>query len=142
MSSNLIDKYCNKNGIIKIKVNPCYTSFVGNVQNQYIDPINAAIEIGRRGMFKYKKRKFYPKFAIGTIMDAMRRLNKPRDVSYLKDCCNWMELRESVRKSELRYRATINDAQFGHRVVCNLIHGNMKKICFSSENVLSLCINS
>ena len=142
LSSRLITKHCNKNGIQKIEVNPCYSSFIGNIQYDYIDPINASIEIGRRGIFKYKKQNFYPKFSADTIMDAMSKLNPLRDVSFFKDCHNWVDAYKNAKKSELRYRATLTDTNRVPNVVCNLVHGNISKICFSSENFLSLPINS
>lgn len=140
LSTNLINKYCNKFGLIKIEINPCYSSFIGNLTNNFIDPVNSSIEIGRRGIFKYKKNNFYPKINIGTIMDTMSRLNniQHRDVSYLKDCNNWIEMYQKVRESGLRYRATIEDSQYQHNVVNNLIHSKIKKICFLKENNLSL----
>jgi IS605 OrfB family transposase len=52
--SNLISKYCQNLGIQLIQVNPAYSSFVGNLMNEYYDPISAAAEIARRGMI-YKK---------------------------------------------------------------------------------------
>jgi len=138
LSTYLINKYCNRNGLIKIEINPCYSSFIGNLTNNYIDPVNASIEIGRRGMFKYIKNNFYPKIEIGTIMDTMSRLNESRDVSYLKDCENWVEMYRKIQESGLRYRATIEDSQFDYQVVNNLIHSKIKKICFLKENNLSL----
>ena len=57
---NLIYKHCASNGINLIDVNPCYTSFIGNILHyEEIDPIAASMEICRRGMFKYTKF-FYP----------------------------------------------------------------------------------
>ena len=112
------------------------TYYYSNLTNNYIDPVNASIEIGRRGIFKYIKNNFYPKIDIGTIMDTMIRLNniKPRDVSYLKDCNNWIEMYRKIQESGLRYRATIEDGQFDYQVVNNLIHSKIKKVCFLKEN--------
>ena len=142
LSAKLIDKYCNKNGVIKIEIEPQYTSFIGNIEHQFIDPVNASIEIGRRGMFKYKKEKFFPEFNVDTIVNAMSRLNKSRDVSYLKDCTNWKEMYRNVQKSGLRYRAAMDDASHPSKVVGNLIHVNIAKILFSLENFVSLLINT
>lgn len=138
LSTNLINKYCNRNGIIKIEVNPCYGSFIGNLTNNYVDSVNASIEIGRRGINKYKKNNFYPSLNTGTIMNTMSRLNKSRDVSFIKDCKNWVEMYRKVRESGLRYRTTMEDSQYQHKVVNNIIHSKIKKICFSKENCTSL----
>lgn len=56
---NLIKKHCNINGNILIEINPCYSSFIGNLIYCYFDPLNAAIEIGRRGIIKYIKGMDY-----------------------------------------------------------------------------------
>ena len=127
ISSGLIDKYCNRLGIIKIEINPVYTSFIGNILHPYVDPINASIEIGRRGIFKFIKDMFYPEFDMGTILNTMSRLNQPRDVSVIKDRSNWVEAYREVAKSELRYRANIEDLVIKPHVVCNVLHSKAKK---------------
>jgi hypothetical protein len=64
--SNLI-KRLNIYNIKVHKVLPAYSSFVGNLQHDYTDAINASIEIARRG-YEYKilgnKNKFYPNFLV------------------------------------------------------------------------------
>jgi hypothetical protein len=142
LSESLINKYCNKLGIIKIMVNPCYSSFIGNMMYDYTDCVNASIEIGRRGIFKYTKDKFYPKLEVGTIMNAMSKLNELRDVSIIKDYGTWVKVYREVHKSGLRYRATLDDTSYFPNVVNNIIHSNIKKIWFSQEKCLSLNINS
>lgn len=130
LSIKAIDKYCNTSGIIKVEVNPCYSSFIGNVLHEYIDPINASIEICRRGMYKYEKNKFYPKVDIGTILNAMSRLNEEsRDVLDIKDEDTWIELYRKIRESGLRYRATMNDNE-NYQVVFNIGKDNLKKLVF------------
>ena len=79
---------------------------------------------------------------IGTITDTMSRLNESRDVPCIKDCKTWKEVYEKLHKSGLRYRATLNDISKTYKVVGNLFHLNISKICFSTENCLSLNINS
>jgi len=58
--TNIITKRCNETGIELIEVNPCYSSFIGNIQHPYGDSCSASVEIGRRGMYKYTKGMFYP----------------------------------------------------------------------------------
>lgn len=61
LTEYLINKHCNILGIDLIKVNPCYSSFIGNMTYNYFDPISSAIEIGRRAIIKYiKKSSIYP----------------------------------------------------------------------------------
>lgn len=55
LTTNLINKYCNSLGIKNIEVNPAYSSFIGNIQYDYFDPINASLEIARRAVVKYDK---------------------------------------------------------------------------------------
>lgn len=57
---NIITRRCNECGIELVKVNPCYTSFIGNIRHPYVDAVNASIEIGRRGLLRYISGTFYP----------------------------------------------------------------------------------
>jgi hypothetical protein len=105
------------------------------MQYEYIDPINASIEIGRRGIFKYNKGKFYPEFDTGTIVNAMSKLNELRDVSSIKDCESWVEMYREVRQSGLRFRATYDDTAMNHQVVFNIIHSKIRKDIFRPNNI-------
>lgn len=135
LSENLTNKYCNKLGIIKIGINPCYSSFIGNIMYDYVDPVNASIEICRRGMFKYDKKennisKFYPILDTGTIMDTVLLRNAASDVSFLKDSSSWVDSYQKIRKSGLRYRATMDDCKRPFNDVYNLSHSNICKRVF------------
>jgi len=55
LTQQLVNKYCNINGIIKIEVIPCYSSFIGNMVYEDYDPIAASLELCRRGIVKYIK---------------------------------------------------------------------------------------
>lgn len=55
-----VQKWCAIYGLKIIKVAPWYTSWIGNIKNNYIDPVNAAIEIGRRAYYKFKQEGQYP----------------------------------------------------------------------------------
>ena len=50
-----VKKHCHEKGIELRMVNPYLSSFIGNIQHELVDPANAAIEIGRRGLYKYVK---------------------------------------------------------------------------------------
>lgn len=57
---NTISRRCNETGIELLKINPCYTSFIGNIKHWFVDATNASIEIGRRGLHYYTEGTFYP----------------------------------------------------------------------------------
>ena len=108
---NLMQKHCNINGIELIKINPCYSSFIGNISYNYFDPVNAAIEICRRGLNKFKKgNNFYP-IITNTIIDTMiQRFGL--DVQVIKDCKNWIQLYKLFKQTKLKYRWQLNDTKF------------------------------
>ena len=61
LTVNLITKHCNVNGIIKIEVNPCYSSFIGNMIYSDYDAVSASLELNRRGIVRYiKGSSIYP----------------------------------------------------------------------------------
>ena len=91
---NSITKHCNEIGIIKLEINPVYSSFIGNIKYNYIDSINASIEIGRRGLNKFKKNdKLLPTITqqdIDTMSNLIKTIesnsiNQVRDVQFLID---------------------------------------------------------
>ena len=99
VTGSLINKYCNILGIQKVEVNPCYSSFIGNIQNSYFDPISSSVEICRRGILKFKKEGFYPKLNLSDF-NTMSNLinNQVRDVKGIKtelleklfECRTWV----------------------------------------------------
>jgi hypothetical protein len=105
-----IEKRCIESGIELVKIIPVYTSFIGNLMYDYFDATNAAIEICRRGMFKFIKGLFYPQIT-GTISDTMSRkfiqqkieLNL-RDAQIFKDCTKWDKLFKIASHNGLRWR--------------------------------------
>ena len=70
------------------------------------DPIAAAIEIGRRGMYKYiKGNNFYPVLTetiLDTVVEKFGELFP--DILTVKDCKNWIELYKLFKETEIRYR--------------------------------------
>ncbi len=72
LTTRLIEKHCNILGIVLEGVKAMYSSFIGNIQNNYSDSVNAAIEIGRRGFRKYLKGSIYPTIS-RTDLDTMSR---------------------------------------------------------------------
>lgn len=79
----MITKLCTQFGVELVKVNPSYSSFIGNIMYDYFDPINSAIEIGRRGLYKYiKNLTGYPLISKG-IIDTMEVIMKNNDIDVL-----------------------------------------------------------
>lgn len=134
-----IKKRCVEYGIELIEINACYTSFIGNLIYNYFDATNAAIEICRRGMFKFKTGLFYPKFT-GTISDTMSRFLiqqnielKPRDAQIFKDCNNWVSLYKIASDNVLRWRWGWDDVEKSYSTFSmNNIKSKVKLIRFSN----------
>lgn len=59
LTVNFIKKNINCMGLILREINPCYTSFIGNICYGFFDPISSSIEITRRGIFGFEGG-FYP----------------------------------------------------------------------------------
>ena len=105
-----ITRRCNESGIELVEVNPCYSSFIGNIQHPYSDPANASVEIGRRGLFKYTKGGFYPYI---TAEDMHTLEAKFGDVAACGTGCGWVETYKSLRKS-------VKDPDFSYRLRAGL----------------------
>ena len=114
-TTNLIQKYCNTIGLKLIAVNACYSSFIGNIKHGFFDPVNAAIEIARRGITKFiAKSGFYPPLERSDL-DTMNRLGL--DVQN-KTISTWVEAYKLFVKSKLRYRLELQD--------CNFLENNLR----------------
>ena len=100
-----IRRRCNESGIELVEVNPCYSSFIGNIQHPYVDACNASIEIGRRGLWKYNNGGFYPYI---TKEDSHTLDSKFGDVVDCSTVCNWVDIYKSLKGSfdgkEFSYR--------------------------------------
>lgn len=99
LSDQLLTKHTNKLGIKLIGVEPCYSSFIGNLIFMKYDPIAAAYELMRRGIVKFiKGRSFFP--------DTSRICLEKMD--YLKskniEINSWVQLFKKTTKAGLRYR--------------------------------------
>ena len=111
-----IRRRCNETGVELITVNPCYSSFIGNIQNGYADATNASIEIGRRGLYKYTNGGFYPQISEDDIHTLEAKFG---DVVECSTADNWVAIYKSlVRKfkpSEFaqRLRTRISQVQCG-----------------------------
>ncbi len=102
LTKQLITKWCNVLGIIKIEVNPAYSSFIGNLLHNDIDCIAASKEILRRGMFKFiKGNNFYPELSriIGERLNHLHQENID-----LNGITTWQAMFKLFSSAKLRYR--------------------------------------
>lgn len=104
-SLKIIAKKCKVYGLKRININPAYSSFIGNIKYPYFDPLNAAIEIGRRGIYKYIKNSFYPDIERSDI-DTMCRIGL--DVQN-KTISTWPQAYKLCKESGLRYRRDLKN---------------------------------
>jgi IS605 OrfB family transposase len=107
-----LQKRCNINNQKLFKVNPAYTSFIGNCMYDYVDPINASIEIGRRGFecIILKNKKFYPTFY---LKESLKHQWKETVNDIIN---NWRELFNLIKNSKLSYRISLNECNYSFDV--------------------------
>lgn len=99
LTSQLISKYVNTYGFKHIEVNPCYSSFVGNMCHVEYDPVASAKELLRRGIVKYiKGNSLYPEIV---------KINQQK-LTYLVgeniEFQNFVSLYKHITCTGLRYR--------------------------------------
>ena len=89
-------------GIKLFKVNASYSSVIGNVQHSYFDPINASLEIARRGysVIILKNKQFYPNFLL-----------KDQWKEHFSDVTDWKILFSNIKNSKMKYRVSLEDCQ-------------------------------
>lgn len=90
-----ITRRCNETGVELIEANACYTSFIGNIRHPYADATNASVEIGRRGMYKYKKGGFYPHITEADIRTLEAKFGDVVACSTVRD---WVEAYKSLTR--------------------------------------------
>ena len=100
---NNLEKRCSINGQKLYKVNPAYSSFIGNLQFNFDDPINASLEIGRRGFecIIKKTKQFYPELKLKEELKSQWK-----DKFNLDDFKTWKDLFGFIKNLELRYRVS------------------------------------
>ena len=87
-----------------VKVNPAYSSFIGNLiygNEMTPDMIAASIEIARRGYKKYEKNWFYPVFNIERLDEQWKQT-----LTGVKD---WKNAFLKIKNSKVKYRVLLND---------------------------------
>ena len=98
-----VRKQCVLNNIEFKEVNPVYSSFIGNLNYSYPDAIAASLELARRANFKYIKGKFYP----GLISKESLFNRWKESIDWMFK--SWKELFDIVKKSELKYRHSLEE---------------------------------
>ena len=103
----ILSKYF-KNKIFK--VNAAYSSTIGNCLYNYPDPINASLEIARRGfeVIILKKVKegvssFYPEFNLSMMREEIRNQTTHLELN------SWKELHTFLKNSKLKYRVSLDE---------------------------------
>ena len=87
-----------------VKVNPVYSSFIGNLvygDETTPDMVAASIEIARRGYKKYEKNWFYPIFDIDCLDEQWKQT-----LTGVKD---WKNAFLKTKNSKVKYRVLLND---------------------------------
>ena len=105
---SILSKYF-KNKIFKI--NAAYSSTIGNCLYNFPDPINASLEIGRRGfevIILKKKDKggmssFYPEFNLLKMREEIRNQTAHLELN------SWKELHAFLKNSKLKYRVSLDE---------------------------------
>ena len=133
---SVITRRCNETGIELIKVNPAYTSFIGNMRHPYADATNASIEIGRRGLHRYTKGAFYPSMDVGSL-STVEAEKFGADASG-ETCSSWVELRKSLQSRcqdkvdfEHRLRTALEDLPSESYSRFSMFSYNSKVICIT-----------
>jgi IS605 OrfB family transposase len=100
-----LEKRINSLGGKLFKVNPVYSSIIGNCMYEYSDPINASLEIARRGyeIIILKNKQFYPTF---WLKESLKHLWKEM-VNDIPD--NWKDLFVFIKNLKLKYRVSLNE---------------------------------
>ena len=102
--SNKLLILSNIYGYELIKVNPVYSSFIGNLvygDSTTPDMVAASIEIARRAYKKYEKNWFYPVFDIDCLDERWKQT-----LTGVKD---WRNAFLKIKNSKVKYRVLLND---------------------------------
>jgi hypothetical protein len=124
---NILSKYF-KNKLFK--VNAAYSSTIGNCLYNYSDPINASLEIGRRGfeviILKKKDKKgvssFYPEFNLSIMREEIRNQTAHLELN------SWKELHTFLKNSKLKYRVSLDEASSLHPMFYRKFYSKKSKV--------------
>ena len=104
LMANKLMMLSNIYGYELIKVNPVYSSFIGNLvygDAATPDMVAASIEIARRAYKKYEKNWFYPVFDIDCLDEQWKQT-----LAGVKD---WRNAFLKIKNSKVKYRVLLND---------------------------------
>ena len=105
-----------------------YTSIIGNLQHDSFDPVNASIEIGRRGMevIILKTKAFYPKMWIkDSFQEQWKQTEKESPMV-------WNEMFTWLKNLKVKYRVPLNKLINNFKVFSmNSKKSNVKQYCFT-----------
>ena len=104
LMANKLMMLSNIYGYELIKVNPVYSSFIGNSVYGHAatpDMVAASIEIARRAYKKYEKNWFYPVFDIDCLDEQWKQT-----LAGVKD---WRNAFLKIKNSKVKYRVLLND---------------------------------
>ena len=106
-----LEKRCLLNGVKLFSVKPQYTSQIGNLIHEYSDPVNASLEIGRRGfeVIILKNKRFYPDFSLSLLKDQWKK-------HFNNGIETWKDLFKEIKNSKLKYRVSPNELKDSFKV--------------------------
>ena len=112
------------NNINLVTIHPAYTSFIGNLQYNYPDSVNASLEIARRGyetkiMKTKNKLNFYPAVVVKHQWKEMATA-----------ISSWKELFLQIKNSKLKYRIQLTDVSPTSCFSLKSTKSNVKTYCF------------
>ena len=102
-----------------IEVNPCYSSFIGNIiygNENTPDMVAASVEIARRGYKKFDRSWFYPSIRDEKINEQWKQTLSRFD--------NWKSAFQEIKKSKVKYRFLLQD--YIQNAVFSKIHKQKK----------------
>lgn len=101
-----LEKRCNINNQKLIKVNASYSSIIGNLQYDYVDSINASIEIARRGYecrILRNRDKYHPAVKLkDTILHQWKEMG-----SVIPG--NWKDVYSKIKNMGIKYRVSLRE---------------------------------
>lgn len=113
---NNLKKRCAVKGINVYNINPAYTSVIGNLMYEYSDPINASVEVARRGyQFNkmYIKNSFYPKFSLKNQWNQWKK-----EVGLFTE--DWKDFYKHLKTLDMKYRVPINQLVYKNLCIKNI----------------------
>jgi len=102
-----LKKRCAEVGIKVLEVNPAYSSIIGNLMYDFVDSVNASLEIARRGFEFYNERNkenkmFYPH----AVNDALKPLWKK---TFGEEIVKWEDVFKQIKTLNIRVRVFLED---------------------------------